>query len=143
LNTYGYVGGNPVKYSDSKGLAPMDPSEINLDDGSGWPNNIPNSQLNEYFNPEIEQYGEGKLKCMAKCYAKRQLMCTPWSVGGAGLGTTVAAVGSVWTGGSSFAVTNRPAAFIGSQVGSNICKAISYDQSCSDECDEKMSCNNE
>ncbi len=75
-------------------------------------------------------------RCVAKCLAKRELICAPSRLVWAGIGFGLGAVASEFTVGLAFPVTTKVGSFMGSWVGRIVCEMDGFDQSCNKECKE-------
>lgn len=125
LNTYGYVGGNPLNYIDPFGLMTAQQSKELYEEAK--------IKLEDSIDPT----GENS-RCVINCFAKRELICASYRGAGIGVGLTVAGVGSVWSGGSSYAPLSRIGIFIGSQSGRIACEMLMFEKSCIRECRDKV-----
>jgi len=127
LNTYGYVGGNPVRYVDLYGLITAKESR----------------ELYEKAINELEEINDpnGELtRCVIKCIAKRELICIPFRAGGM-VGGTAAGMGlSIIAGGTTFAILPRAGAAVGGYIGRFVCGITMFDETCFEECQNERRC---
>jgi RHS repeat-associated protein len=121
INTYAYVGGNPLTRIDRFGLEPV--GTIPTD---------PEKAAVFYNWPSRMRKPTGG--CVVDCILKRQAACLPMRGLGALGGVVVAAVGSFPSGGADFGILVGPSVAIGSNWGAGVCAAYFFERSCQQEC---------
>ena len=126
-NTYSYVSNMPTMRTDKYGLY----------EGGGISEVMPGYAYDEYLDlmSEMEYRPPSPYeRCLARCAAKRTIVCQPFSFAGAGCGMTVAGIASIPSGGTAFPGLAKVGTRVGAFSGTVLCRFVMFDESCSKSC---------
>ena len=131
LNTYSYVSNTPTMRTDKYGLY----------EGGGISEVMPGYTYDEYLDlmSDMEYRPPSPYeRCVAKCAAKRTIICQPFSIAGSSCGVTVAGIASIPSGGAAFPGFARVGTAVGGFSGNTLCRFVMFDESCSKSCSSAL-----
>lgn len=130
-NTYSYVSNTPTMRTDKYGLY----------EGGSISEVMPGYTYDEYLDlmSDMEYRPPSPYeRCVAKCAAKRTIICQPFSIAGSSCGVTVAGIASIPSGGAAFPGFARVGTAVGGFSGNTLCRFVMFDESCSKSCSSAL-----
>ena len=130
-NTYSYVSNMPTMRTDKYGLY----------EGGGISEVMPGYDYEDYLDviDDMEYRPPSPFdRCVAKCAAKRLIICQPFSMAGSSCGVTVAGIASIPSGGTTFPGFARVGTAVGGFTGNALCRYLMFEESCAESCSSAL-----